>query len=229
MRYLAIATDYDGTLAHDGRVAKKTEQALVNVRESGRRLIMVTGRELADLRTLFQRMELFDFIVAENGAVLFNPATKEETVLAAAPSPAFLQELELRGVSPVSIGRVVVATWEPHQAAVLEAIHKLGLELQIIFNKGAVMVLPSGVNKATGLGTALERLELSPRNVVGIGDAENDHALLAYCGFAVAVANAVPALKESADWVTAGDHGSGVAELIERLIADDLVNLAPRK
>ena len=72
----------------------------------------------------------------------------------------------------------IVATWEPHETVVLEAIHELGLELQIIFNKGAVMVLPSGVNKATGLAAALEELRLSAHNVVGIGDAENDHAFL---------------------------------------------------
>ena len=48
----------------------------------------------------------------------------------------------------------------------------------MIFNKGAVMILPSGVNKATGLAAALEELGLSPHNVVGVGDAENDHAFL---------------------------------------------------
>ena len=48
-------------------------------------------------------------------------------------------------------GRCIVATWEPHERHVLETIRDLGLELQVIFNKGAVMVLPSGINKATGL------------------------------------------------------------------------------
>src|SRR5207249_1657347 len=70
------------------------------------------------------------------------------------------------------------ATWEPHETRVLEAIRELGLELQVIFNKGAVMVLPAGVNKATGLQVALNELELSAHNVVGVGDAENDHAFL---------------------------------------------------
>jgi hypothetical protein len=63
---------------------------------------------------------------------------------------------------------------------------------------------------------------LSPHNTVGVGDAENDHAFLAACECAVAVSNALPALKERADFVTRGDHGSGVTELIDHLIADDL-------
>src|SRR5207302_6436284 len=116
---------------------------------------------------------------------------------------------------PVSVGRVIVATWQPHEHAVLEAIHELGLELQVIFNKGAVMVLPAGVNKATGLAAALEEMGLSPHNAVGVGDAENDHAFLGLCECSAVVANALPSLKERADLVTRGDHGAGVVELIE--------------
>jgi hydroxymethylpyrimidine pyrophosphatase-like HAD family hydrolase len=103
----------------------------------------------------------------------------------------------------------------------------LGLELQLSFNKGALMLLPSGVNKASGLQAALEELRISAHDTVGIGDAENDHAFLALCGFSVAVANALPTLKERVDYVTANDHGPGVVELIDRLVASDLAGLVP--
>jgi hydroxymethylpyrimidine pyrophosphatase-like HAD family hydrolase len=225
MRYHVLATDYDGTLAHDGRVDDATVAALRRLRESGRRLVLVTGRELLDLQNHFSSLDLFDRVVAENGALIYRPMTKDERVLASPPPPAFLDELKRRGVNPVSVGRVIVATWEPHQTAVLDAIRRLGLELQVIFNKGAVMVLPGGVNKATGLTAALEELGYSPHNAVGIGDAENDHAFLARCECAVAVTNALPSLKERADWVTRGDHGAGVVELIQALLGNDLAGL----
>ena len=61
------------------------------------------------------------------------------------------------------------------------------------------MILPSGINKATGLAAALDEMGLSAHNVVGIGDAENDHAFLRAVGYGVAVANALPKLKETAD------------------------------
>src|SRR5262249_30903748 len=99
-----------------------------------------------------------------------------------------------------------------------------GLELQVIFNKGAVMILPAGVNKATGLAAALTRMGLSPHNAIGVGDAENDHALLALCECGVAVANALPTLKEAADFVTTGARGAGVTELIGALLRDDLAS-----
>ena len=217
----ALATDYDGTIAEHGGVSETTIAALEQIKESGRKLILVTGRELPDLQKVFDRLDLFDIAVMENGALLYFPQSGEERPMGDPPSPAFVAALERRGVAPVSVGRTIVATWEPHQQAVLEAITELQLELQIIFNKGAVMVLPSGINKASGLVEALKVLELSPHNVVGIGDAENDHAFLRACGCSAAVANALAAVKDTADFVTRGERGAGVEELIAEMLAND--------
>jgi HAD superfamily hydrolase (TIGR01484 family) len=225
VRYVVLALDYDGTLAQDGGVDASTVTALERAVETGRRLILVTGRELDDLQAVFDRLDLFTRVVAENGAVVYEPEQRRERLLAEPPPEAFVSALRERGVEPLSLGRVIVATWHPNEERVVEAIRELGLELQVIFNKGAVMVLPSGINKAAGLRAALEELDLSPRNVVGVGDAENDHAFLSVCECAVAVANALPALKERCDHVTGGDHGVGVVELIERLLANDLADL----
>jgi len=228
MRYLALCTDYDGTLATDGRVLPETVSALERLLASGRRLVLVTGRELDDLQKVCPRLDLFEYVVAENGALLFQPSTGKETPLAEPPPDSFVATLRQRGVGPISVGRVIVATWEPHETTVLETIRDLGLELQVIFNKGAVMILPAGVNKATGLASALEKMELSPHNAVGVGDAENDHALLALCECSAAVANGLPTLKSAADIVTTGDHGAGVVELIEEMLRDDLASREPQ-
>lgn len=228
MRYRVLCTDYDGTLATDGRVFPQTVAALERLLASGRRLVLVTGRELDDLKKVCPRLDLFEYVVAENGALLYHPATDQESPLGPRPPEAFVALLRQRGVGPISVGRVIVATWEPHETLVLATIRDLGLELQVIFNKGAVMILPAGVNKATGLAHALERMELSPHYAVGIGDAENDHALLASCECSAAVANALPTLKDAADIVTKADHGAGVVELIDELLRDDLVSREPQ-
>jgi hydroxymethylpyrimidine pyrophosphatase-like HAD family hydrolase len=228
MRYLALASDYDGTLASVGVVDAPTLAALERLRASGRKLILVTGRELDDLCRVFPHITLFDLVVAENGALLYWPTTRAEQVLGECPPEAFITALQQRGVVPLSCGRVIVATWHPHETTVLEVIRDLGLELQVIFNKDAVMILPSGVNKATGLSVALDSLGLSPHNVVGVGDAENDHAFLGLCECAVAVANALSMVQERTDWTTAFDHGAGVSELIDRMVSTDLADLEPR-
>jgi hydroxymethylpyrimidine pyrophosphatase-like HAD family hydrolase len=222
MRYLALATDYDGTIADDGVVDKPTIAALERLRDGARRLILVTGRDVADLRRVMPRLDLFDLVVAENGALLYDPANHKVRPLGDAPPPAFVERLRELGVTPLWLGQVVVATREPNRDKVASAIHDLVLNLQITCNNGVAMVLPAGVTKASGLRGALARLGLSPLNCIGVGDAENDLAFLDVCGLRVAVANALPSVKERAAFVTTGTRGAGVAELIDQLLATDL-------
>jgi hydroxymethylpyrimidine pyrophosphatase-like HAD family hydrolase len=224
VRYRALATDFDGTIAHDGVVDPPTVAAMERARAAGLSLLLVTGRELADLFNTFEQVRLFDRIVAENGALLYTPASGNVRQLAESPPALLVDRLTREGV-PFSVGSSIVATVEPHEHAVLAAIRDLGLEWHVIFNKGSVMALPSGITKATGLGPALDELDIAPADTVAVGDAENDHAFLAMCGFKVAVSNALPGLKEVADVVTVAARGEGVTELIDQLLSGAL---APR-
>jgi hydroxymethylpyrimidine pyrophosphatase-like HAD family hydrolase len=222
VRYLALASDYDGTLATDGVVNQETVEALRRLAATGRKLILVTGRQLGDLLHAFPEVTLFDSVVAENGALLYRVPSRETRVLAQPPPSRFVEALHRRGIGPIWVGHVVVATVQPNETSVMEVIGELGLDLQVILNKGSVMVLPNSVDKATGLRAALDDLALSAGDVVGIGDAENDRAFLAMCGCGVAVANALNSLKEQADHVTRGEAGAGVREIIHRLIEADI-------
>lgn len=228
MQYKALATDYDGTLAMHGRVDSATLTALDRLKQAGFTLILVTGRRMESLRTLFPEMGVFDRIVAENGAVVHRPDTSESTLLGPPPPVEAIRVLEGRGV-PLSVGQVILASRTPHEKEVVDVFRELGLDNAIEFNKGAVMVLPAEMTKAKGLRVALEELRLEPSQVIGVGDAENDHSFLALCGASVAVADAVPSVLEDADLVTQGGAGEGVVELIRHLIADDLTSLARRQ
>jgi hydroxymethylpyrimidine pyrophosphatase-like HAD family hydrolase len=221
MWFHVLACDYDRTTAFAGTVLPETFEALARVRKSGRRIVLVTGRQLDDLLAVCPQIDQFDLAVAENGAVLYDPQAKKADVLVEPPPPAFGAALTAHGV-PWSAGRVIVSTVVPYETTVLETIRELGLELQIIFNVEAVMVLPTGVSKASGLRRALRRLGVSRHNAVAIGDAENDHAFLRTAGFGVAVSNAVPALAAEADYVTTQPNGAGVRELCDLLLEDDL-------
>lgn len=229
MRYAVLATDYDGTLAHDGMVSAATTAALDRFRATGRRLVLVTGREIEDLKRVCQVLDRFAWVVAENGALLYRPMDSEMRLLCEPANAALVDRLRVARVEPLSVGHAIVATREPYEHIVLETIRELGLELQVIFNKGAVMVLPTGVSKATGLCAALKEMETDASAVAGVGDAENDHALLELCGVGVAVGNALPMLKERAAIVTQNARGDGVSELIDRMIANDLADVAMRR
>jgi hydroxymethylpyrimidine pyrophosphatase-like HAD family hydrolase len=224
----ALACDYDGTIADDGRLAPETAAVLARVRESGRRLFLVTGRMLDDLKSVCPDADrIFDLIVAENGGLLYVPDRREVRRLGDAPEPALVEALQRRGV-PFDVGAAILATTAAYSDAALAAIRETGVERTLVFNKGALMLLPGGVTKGTGLTAALDLAQLSARNLAGIGDAENDHAFLSMCECAAAVADAVPALRERADVVTAATGAAGSREFAEQHVLRDLADLTAR-
>ena len=181
-------------------------------------MILVTGRRLQELLAVCPDLAHFDFVVLENGGVLYDPRIKEEVALAQPAPESFVRRLRELQVEPLAEGRVLVATVVPHELAVLQATRELGLELQIVFNRTAVMVLLPGVNKTSGMDHALRKLGLSSHEVVAVGDSANDHSFLERSECAIAE----PSIKSIAALVTAAESGAGVVELIGELLKDDL-------
>jgi hydroxymethylpyrimidine pyrophosphatase-like HAD family hydrolase len=222
MRYMALACDYDGTLTSEDQPSAEAFGKLRQLKASGRKAILVTGRSLEQLLESCQDLDSFDSIVLENGAVLYDPRTNTSRMLCAPPPPGFVSRLKKKGVDNLTVGEAIVATWSPHESAVLSVIRSMGLDLQLSFNRNAILILPPGINKASGLQVALEDLGISPHNVVGVGDAENDHIFLSLCKCSVAVANATDLVKNDADWVLERAEADGVCDLIEQLVDNDL-------
>ncbi len=206
--FRAVAVDYDGTLA-DGQVARDTLAALAEARARGIRVIVVTGRIMSELRAVFARLEdHVDAVVAENGAVLVTSVGVRQ--LAAPVDRAVSAGLSARRVAHRS-GQVLVACGAADEPAAREVIRGLGLDLQLVRNRGELMILPAGVTKGSGLREALGDLGLSHHNTIGVGDGENDHSLLEVCEIGVAVANAVDAIRDHADVTLALPDGHGNA------------------
>ncbi|MGH7722969.1 MAG: HAD family hydrolase [Candidatus Dormibacteria bacterium] len=222
MRYRILACDYDGTVASQGVMAAETVASLQRLRESGRRVVLVTGRILDELLDICDDLDVFDLAVLENGALTYNPATGQQRLLAPTLPPRFVAALRAQGVTPLSVGRAICGTWDPFEEVVVRTIHEMELDLQIVFNKHSVMVLPASVNKATGLTAALDVLGETAEATVAVGDAENDLVMLGMVGCGVAVANALATVKRRADLVMDGPSGEGVRQLIDAMLADDL-------
>src|SRR5262249_53780616 len=125
MWFQVLACDYDGTLATAGRIAPATMRALARVRETGRRVVLITGRPFDDLLHVCPAFAFFYRVSAETGAVVFAPAAKRFEDPADPPPAAFAAALAERGV-PFATGRIIVATVVPHEQAVIEAIRALG-------------------------------------------------------------------------------------------------------
>jgi hydroxymethylpyrimidine pyrophosphatase-like HAD family hydrolase len=222
VRFSVLACDFDGTIATEGVVAPDTLTALERVRRSGRRLLLVTGRTASQLEMVFGRWDVFDRVVLENGAVLVDPSAGTERLLCAPVSSRLEPELHRRGVEPLAVGRAIYAASAGHVEVIREAIRYLDLSLELVVNRGGVVILPKGVSKFSGAAAALFDIGENAAACVAVGDAENDVPMLALVGCGVAVANALDGVKAVADLVTRRPAGEGVAELAAALVADDL-------
>ena len=225
MKLCAVALDYDGTIARDGQVEPLVIDAVKEAQARGIVVILVTGRTMADLRRVLPDPKLFDAIVSENGAVLSFPNVPSR-LLTHPPSHILLDELCARSVQ-VEFGDCIIEADAGHAPTILEAIRKLELPLVLQFNHTRVMVLPQGINKATGLREALNTLRLSLHNCIGIGDAENDYAMLDACEIGIAVSWGSKALQEIADEVLQGTGPRDVAAYIRKVTAH--IKLPPHR
>lgn len=168
----------------------------------------------------------FDAIVAENGTVIAGPTGTRQ--LSEPVDPQIRRRLERKGHA-VRSGRVLLACWSVAGGDALYEIHRLGRDCHVVYNRGELMVVPAGTTKGTGLLVALADLGVSPHSTIGIGDAENDHALLDHCEIGVAVANAVAAIKSSADIVLDEPNGEGIAGFLVGPVLDGTQQVQPRR
>ena len=225
MKFGVLALDYDGTIARSGVLDPEVRTAIAEVRKRGIAVVIVTGRILAELEQVAGDLHFVDAVVGENGAVIWfaNGHTRQ---LAYSTSTKFLQELSRRGLE-FKAGQCVVELDAAAAPQVLAVIRELELPLVLLFNRGRLMVLPQAVSKGSGLREALATLRLSVHNAIAIGDAENDHDLLATAELGVAVSWGSRLLQEAADEVLQGDGPTAVAAYI-RSAARDL-RLPPEK
>jgi hydroxymethylpyrimidine pyrophosphatase-like HAD family hydrolase len=221
-----FAFDYDGTLAEDGSVPLDLQMALEQMHAAGYPLFLVTGRHSESVE-LGPLCDLFTGIVWENGAVLYHTATDEDYLPFGEIDSRLVEALVAAGV-PLEYGRAIVSTRIPHRETSWRVINEIGSDAVIEYNRGAIMILPAGATKATGLERLLELCGLSPRNLVCFGDAENDLALLNLGEVGVAVGDAVPSLIEVADVVTSKPGPAGVLEALEKYWLGSVLIEPPR-
>ncbi len=212
-----LACDFDGTGATGGQLAPELAAALGAAKVQGFVTVLVTGRVHEDVQALCTDLSMFDAVVAENGAVVCFPGLGRTIQLGQPPPAQFLGELRARGI-PFQAGAVIVGTWDRHATEVLQLIRRFAIDSQLIFNREAMMMLPSGINKAVGVRRALEELGRSERNVVAFGDAENDLPLFAMAEVSVAARGAVAAVAAQADDHLTHPGGAGVAHYVHGLL-----------
>lgn len=223
-----IACDFDGTGATNGHPAPELYAALASARSQGIVTLLVTGRVLEDVRRACDEFSPFDAVVAENGAIIYLCSLDRIIQIGNPPPECFLGELRAQGV-PFHTGSVIVGTWEQHANKLLELIRRFGIDAQLVFNRAALMVLPSGINKGVGIRRALEELGRSERNLIAFGDAENDIPMFVDAEIGVAARGSVPAVAALADDSLSQPGGAGVALYVRRLLQTGCIVKSPER
>jgi HAD superfamily hydrolase (TIGR01484 family) len=222
-----IACDFDGTGAVNGQPAPELYAVLAEARARGILTLLATGRVLEEVQRLCENAP-FDVIVAENGAIVCFSGVGHIIQLGSLPPERFLDELRATGI-PFHTGAVIVATRQQYASQLLHLIRRFGLDAQLIYNRNDVMLLPSGIDKATGIRRALDTMGRSERNMVAFGDAENDIPMLMTAAVGVAARDSIPAVLALADDRVPQPGGAGVALYIRRILKDGGTLPNPRR
>lgn len=217
MQFKVVALDYDGTIAHEGRLEPEIRTVLESARTRGIYVVLVTGRILRDLMRVAGSLDFADAVVTENGGVLSFPHSGRQQRLATPPPAAFLDALRARSLQ-VTWGDCVVEADGALGMPIQALVRQMELPLTLHYNRGRLMVLPQGISKASGLEAALRALRLSARNTLAIGDAENDHALLQSAEIGVAVGWGSAPLQAAADVVIEGESPRAVARFLQEQV-----------
>ena len=92
-------------------------------------------------------------------------------------------------------------------------------KLNLFFSEPYFMeVTPPGIEKASALAALSQLLGTDREQLMACGDGLNDIPMLQYAGLSVAMANAYPETKDTADFIVSSNEEDGVAEAIERFI-----------
>lgn len=85
-------------------------------------------------------------------------------------------------------------------------------------DKENIEFMMAGITKGQALSFVANHSGIPMERTMAIGDNFNDMEMVTQAGFGVAMGNAVPQLKEKADWVTLTNDEDGLALAIEKML-----------
>ena len=211
--FQVAALDFDGTLTSGDQLSAEAVEAIDRVRRNGLLVVLVTGRIGAEFA--HDHPDIGEHDLRRPGARERRRRGDQRTNSAPRGSRRHrARRCAHRKGGAFPAGRGAGPVDGKHASVVPEFIAEWGLDCQIMHNRAELMVLPAGVTKGTGLAAVLAEMDLSPRNAIAIGDAENDLSMFDVAEAGVAVANAVPSVRHHADLVLDKPNGAGLAEFL---------------
>ncbi len=220
----AIAVDIDGTITDRNReICVNAINALRKAEENGYPVILVTGNVLCAAKMVAVMVGTSGGIVGENGGYI--QTRKKNLVLGDIKKciPAYkhlksLHKIEKTEFSDIRLSEIAIVR-NIDVDIVKETVKDFDVE--VYDTKFAIHLTDPEINKGKSLEIVAKDMGISAKDIMAVGDSENDLEFLEVAGFKVAVANADKELKENTDYVTTKLYGDGTAEAIEKFILND--------
>ncbi len=220
----AIVTDIDGTITHEDR--KLHLKAIEKLRELKVPVILATGNTACFTRAAAKLIGTSEMIIAENGGVIL---TDEGEILNVPQDFKEKCELVYRFLSKYFELEKLDAKLRRSEIAVrrnfnvnkareiLRNSELSSLDIDLVDSGYAIHIKSKKVNKGIGLKKLLEIVGLNAEEIAAFGDSENDIEVFRVAGYSIAVANAVPQLKQIANYIAKRERGDGFIEGVEHL------------
>lgn len=236
-----LALDMDGTILNDKKhITSLTRNQILKAHHSGIIVVLCTGRPFHHCYNYVQDLHVNSHLITCNGGQIYS---SDHTVIAQhlmdADTLAYLFHVAQR----MGMSTWVMSSQEPYfnhlpenyselqwlkfscshkdENVLNNMVQKLkdidGVEISNATSI-TIEVNPLGVNKAMALELICDRLGITMKNVMAVGDSLNDIKIIQAAGIGVAMGNAQNAVQQVADDITDTNNSDGVGKAIEKFI-----------
>ena len=224
MKKRTFAVDIDGTITENGggRIHLDALEALRRLTNLGHNVIYVTGRSSVEGFLLSVFGGTTKIAVGENGGCI-TLDSDEHILLGNIDECKNAFDVIKNNIDNVKEKRVFPRMTE----VVLERTFDLDLARKLLSEKNinvelsdsqyAYHINSPGIDKGTGFAKIMEKLSISPDDVIAIGDSATDIPLFKVAKTSVALGNASDQVKSEASMVVSAKAGDGVLEALDKL------------
>ncbi|WP_295722073.1 phosphoglycolate phosphatase [uncultured Methanobrevibacter sp.] len=228
----AVAVDIDGTITDNKRrICISAIKALRKLEDNGIPTIIVTGNVADFAYATAVLIGSSGGIVFENGGGIFKEDKNNGEILIIGDKTQvekahheIINQIPHIMSSADNVFRLAEKCYYKDNVRKDELSNAVKEFNVIVYDSGfALHLTDPKINKGSSLEKLLKWQGISSKNVMGIGDSENDLEFLKHCGFKVAVQNADDRLKEIADYISPLKYGDGVADAIDKFVLNNTI------
>ena len=243
MKYQVLVLDLDGTLTNSKKeITAPTKQALLEIQEAGRTVVLASGRPINGVAPLAKELQMDTFggyMLSFNGAritkcstgeIIYNKTIPKEIIrpvweyvktfpglesginnMEIVPTDDFPSALDF------PVNKLLICGDPKTLETMIEPLRKQyhGLLNIYLSEPFFLEIMPKNIDKAQSLQKLLNSIGLTANEMICCGDGFNDLSMIEYAGLGVAMENAQPIIKETADFITRSNDEDGVLHVID--------------